>query len=146
MIRAEWLNGRDDLSPVAAVWQCVNVNEKVTPASAGESNEAQYVLVRDGRRPVAAGCLINRDGRFTLDQIAVLSGERGQGYGDLVVRMLTRRAFELGGAEQYVTAPAELIHFFEKAGYHTEGPAFIHNNASYVAMIHQGDIQGACPV
>lgn len=71
-------------------------------------------------KAVATGRLIlNNFGNYKIERIAVLPEERGNQYGDMVVKMLIHKAFELGGTEVYVASRKESVQFYKKIGFNT---------------------------
>ena len=147
MIRTEWFFAGDDLTDAHCIRREVFIKEQNVPESVEmdeEDKNADHIVVYDGRRPVATGRIVRREGRFILGRIAVLKEERGKRYGDLVVRMLTRRAFELGAQKQYIHAQLSVKAFYEKIGYVAYGEEYLEVGIPHVNMVHEGDVRGNC--
>ena len=93
MIRGKYLTSKDDIAPVLAVRNAVFVEEQGFSAE-GERDAyddmAIYALAfNEEGAPVSTGRLfVDRDGQFTIGRVCTLRAYRGQGYGDLIMRML----------------------------------------------------------
>ena len=114
MIRGKYLTSMDDIAPVLAL------RRAVLGLSADPFDQmAVYALALDGAgQPAGAGRLyIDGDDRFRLDTLGVLQEMRGQGLGDLLVRMLLQRALDLNAPAVVLKAPAELAPFFARYGF-----------------------------
>ena len=81
---------------------------------------AVYALAYDEKdRPAGTGRLIiNDESRFQIGRVCVLKEARGQGLGDLVVRMLLYRALELGAGEIWLGAQLPAVGFYARYGFH----------------------------
>ena len=107
MIRGKYLTSKDDIAPVLAVRNAVFVEEQGFSAE-GERDAyddmAIYALAfNEEGAPVSTGRLfVDRDGQFTIGRVCTLRAYRGQGYGDLIMRMLLYRAQELHAAGTYL--------------------------------------------
>lgn len=89
------------------------------------------VVYKDSEKsqPVAVGRLYTKmeNISFTcmqIGRIAVRKSERGQGYGDFVVRMLVDKAFQMGAETVRVGAQKHAIAFYEKIGFQQNGESF----------------------
>lgn len=105
---------------------------------------ADHVVVYEQKQPIAAGRLVIKEEGFMLGRIAVLPEHRGLGYGDLVVRLLVRRAFDLGAKEVYLHAQTHAVAFYEKLGFKTVGEKFIEAGIEHIEMRCNSDITGNC--
>ena len=107
MIRGKYLTSKDDIAPVLAVRNAVFVEEQGFSAE-GERDAyddmAIYALAfNEEGAPVSTGRLfVDRDGQFTIGRVCTLRAYRGQGYGDLIMRMLLYRAQELHAPGIYI--------------------------------------------
>jgi len=105
---------------------------------------ADHVVVYENNQPVATGRLVNKEGQFILGRIAVLREYRGKGYGDLVIRLLVRRAFDMGATSVYIYAQHHAIPFYEKLGFKMVGKEFEEVEKQKVEMIRISDVGGNC--
>ncbi len=80
-------------------------------------DEAQQVVVYREGAPVGAARLWWRDGGFWAGDVGVLPDARGQGYGDLLVRLLLYKALSHRAADVTLVCPASLSPFFARYGF-----------------------------
>lgn len=113
MIKAEIIY--NESSDVFNIWKQVfgqnqnNINEQEVIC---------YVIVYEDTFPVATGQLIIEDHEYKIEKIAVLKEKRRSKYGDLVVRMLIDKVFNLNNInEVYACSTIEAIEFFKSIGF-----------------------------
>ena len=145
MITAEWFTGDKNLFEVHAIRRAVFIEEQgVSEADEldGTDGGAIHLLIRDGGAPVATGRITIAGNEFTLGRIAVLKERRGEKLGSFTVRMLIRRAFELGGAKQHVHSQTRARGFYEKLGFTAVTDEYTEAGIPHVGMVHTGDAEG----
>lgn len=96
---------------------------------------AHHLVVKDGHEVVATGRLIYKNDEFLIGRIAVDEQMRGQKLGDLVVRMLCERAFNLGAKEVVVHSQTQVKDFYGKVGFLTVGGVYQEADIDHVTMI-----------
>ena len=147
MIRGKFMTSMDDVST------CLALRAQVFPGARGEADEydrmAVYALaINEENLPGGAGRLyIGDDSQFTIDRVGVLPEMRGQGLGDLLMRMLLYRALELNCAGVKLVSPVRLAGFFTRYGLAAQGEAFEEaGEACRVMYAERGqiDIEGSC--
>lgn len=122
MIRGRYYLSGDAQPDIFALRREVFLDELGLPDMA-EVDEfdrmAVYALVSDEEGvPGATGRLfIDGDSHFRIGAIAVRSAVRGQGYGDLVIRMLLSRALELNAPSVYVLSLGRARGFYARYGF-----------------------------
>ncbi len=84
-------------------------------------DQAWQVVVYQGDLPVGSARLWWEDGAFRLGDAGVLAAYRGQGFGDLLVRLLLFKALTHGAASVRLSAPAAVAPFFAKYGFQADG-------------------------
>ncbi len=140
MVFAKWFRGLN--ADVGQILDSVFTHELNMPehAVADEHDAtALYVVVYDDDTAAATGRLILEGSRFVISRVCVLKGFRGKKLGDLAVRMLVRKAFDMGMNEQYAKTLPEAREFFEKLGF-----VVTEEGRAVVEMKHIGDINPAC--
>jgi predicted GNAT family N-acyltransferase len=146
MISTQWFSG-DGIAECRAIRRAVFVREQGVP-SEDEYDEldktARHVLARVDGEPAGTGRLAVVDGRCLLGRICVLKQHRGAGIGDLITRLLIRKASSLGFAEQYVHAQSRARAFYEKLGFEAFGEPFFEAGLEHVNMVHKGGVTGGC--
>lgn len=107
---------------------------------------AHHLIVRDGEEFVATGRLIIKDGEFIIGRIAVDPKARGNHYGDLIVRMLVDRAFNLLKAERVVVhSMLPVQDFYTNIGFKAEGEPYIEATIEHITMsIEPGGLNSTC--
>lgn len=152
LIRGSYLTSRDDLTAVLAL------REQVFSAEQGfhhacerdaHDDMAVYALVYDEEnQPAGTGRLyIDEEDRFTIGRLCVLKDRRGQGLGDLLMRMLLYRAQELHASAVYVEAQLPVVDFYARYGLRPVSDVFIKEGAPHRLMratAEEIDIEGAC--
>lgn len=118
---------------VAEIWQLaavhylrIQVALSLDIPVAGEIDEkpgekVDYLLIMDGPAPVATGRLRNYEGKAKFERITVAVDRQGQGIGRLLMQALEAWAHEIGLREALVTGKLEVLDFYLKLGYATDG-------------------------
>lgn len=114
-----------------------------------DENAIHAVAYKDIDRtiPVATGRLHKTgDGEdFKIGRIAVKKEERGQGYGDFIVRMLVDKGLMMGADRVIVGAQPHAIKFYEKIGFRPTGETYYEAKIEHTVMeIKQNTICKAC--
>jgi ribosomal protein S18 acetylase RimI-like enzyme len=85
-------------------------------AARGDVARAAVLFDADGSL-AAAGRMYYEDGAFWLEAVAVREDLRGQGFGDLLTRMMLDRAFGHAAREARLYAPEGCEGFFGRYGF-----------------------------
>ena len=112
MIEGKWFAQGSDLAVPLGIRQSV-----FGRAQDALDDLAQQVVVYRAGIPVGTARLWWRDGSFWAGDIAVLPEERRNGYGDLLVRLLTYKAVTHHARQLSLTCPASLATFFARYGF-----------------------------
>ena len=147
MISTKWFTGAADLGDASAIRRVVFIDEQNVSEEEewdGTDAGAIHLVVYDNAVPVATGRILIEGEDFHLGRIAVLKEYRKQGLGDFLMRLLIRRAFELGGTRQVIHAQLQAKGFYEKLGFAAYGDEFIEANIPHTMMAREGDITGPC--
>lgn len=142
MISTKWLHGKNNISEAAEIRRKVfieemNLDDKVYDIY---DDFAFSAVICEDEVPVGSGRLLFKDGRYFIDNICVLKEYRGRHYGDLIVRMLVRRAFNMGAEKTCALVDNNYRHLFENIGFikteeHEDGK---------LLMMKTGDVGGHC--
>jgi len=149
MIRTKWTTGAADLGDAHAIRRAVFIEEQGTPEAVELDDSdagAIHLVAYNGGQAVATGRIIIDGEAYFLGRVAVLKECRGQGYGDFVMRLLIRRAFELGGMRQLIHAQIQAKGFYEKLGFAAFGDEFMEADIPHIMMAREGDIAGPCGI
>ena len=149
MIASEWLLGinESDLSEIRKIRHTVFCKEQQVPESVeidGFDQSAIHVLTSMNNIPAATGRLLVTTDEFIIGRVAVLPEFRKKRLGDLVVRLLIRTAFDMGGKRQIVHAQLSAQDFYKKLGFTAIGEAYEEAGIPHITMVHEGDVSGGC--
>lgn len=127
----------------------VFVNEQKVPEELemdDKDKEAYHIVIYDGEKAVATGRLVLENKEYIIGRIAVIKKERRNGYGDLVVRILIRKAFDLGADKVIVHAQIGAMKFYEKIGFVASSEEYIEDGTGipHIDMIKNEDVNGHC--
>lgn len=138
MIRGTIMSGRADISTCIDIRRKVFVDEQgFSPCGEPDVTDpvALHALLFDDGVPAATGRLYDTDGVFHAGRFAVLKEYRGRGLGELVVRMLVNKAFELDAGEVHVGAQDQAVGFYERIGFKTCGEAYMDEHVLHYPMV-----------
>ena len=142
MFSTKWFDGFEDLKDSFEIRREVFCKEQGISEELefdGSDSEAVIVVVYEDNNPVATGRVIRIENEMRLGRIAVKSEHRGKRYGDLVVRMLIRRCYDMGAEEQYVHAQVQAKGFYERLGFVPYGDEYMEDGILHISMKHIGD-------
>ncbi|WHH61082.1 GNAT family N-acetyltransferase [Petroclostridium sp. X23] len=147
MITTKWLTGEQDLSHPYYIRTEVFIKEQHVPQNIEIDQldkTAHHVVVYEKNTPVATGRLVIANQQYLLGRIAVLKEHRGKKLGDLVVRMLIRKAFDLGAQEVHIHAQTQAQAFYEKLGFIPYGKIYTEAGIAHINMVKKEDVKGNC--
>lgn len=137
MITNQWICGNGDLKDVLAVRENVFVSEQGF-ASEDEfdllDEQAMHVVIYDGERPIGTGRLYHDGKTFRIGRICVVKEERGQGVGDLLMRLLLVKAFEFEPSQVRIDAQERVRKFYENFGFERDGEAMDEAGIPHIPM------------
>lgn len=148
MIKGTILPGRADISLCKAIRMKVFVEEQGF-SEQEEMDDLDEVslhgLIWADGQPVATGRLYDQNGVFHAGRFAVLAAYRGRGMGELAVRLLVNKAFELGAQEVHLGAQDQAVGFYEKLGFRICGEAYMDGHVRhYPMLIRREAFYGCC--
>jgi len=120
MITNRWFLGADDISDALSIRDSVFVKEhsvdKQDEFDTLDKSALHLVLYAD---KIAVGCarMVSQDGYFKFGHIAVLKEHRGKHYGDLIMRLLLFKAFDMGAKEARLDALPKASAFYQRFGF-----------------------------
>ena len=127
---------------------CLKIREIVFQEEMGlgcdyiKDNYDEYgkiVVAYNDRKPVGTARLISKQGEFYLDKLCVIKEERKQGCGELLIRMIVRKAIDMGGEKVFAEIKENNLHLFEKVGFVVENRS---NNS--ILVVKNGDVGCSC--
>lgn len=114
-----------------------------------DETSIQAVVYKDIDRtiPVGVGRLHKTENGedYKIGRIAVKKDERGQGYGDFIVRMLVDKALMMGADRVLVGAQPHAVAFYQKIGFRSLGETYMEAGIEHTVMeIKQSTICKGC--
>ena len=95
--------------------------------------ESTHFLVFDNKEAVATARHRETENGYKLERFAVLETKRGNGYGHIVLKAILEDLSNFNG-NLYMHAQLDVIPFYEKMGFETEGDLFIEANITHYKM------------
>lgn len=145
------MSSMDDCSQIFELRRKVFVHEQGLPETRVRDDgdrAAIYALVFDEADvPSGTGRLTIDSDRFMIGRVCVLPLARGQGLGDLVMRMLLLRAQELNAPSVFVSAQLAAVDFYRRYGLRPIGEVYHEDGAPHRlmrAIRDEIDLEGAC--
>lgn len=138
MFQGKWSAGRADAQDALDLRMEVFVEEQgfAREVELDEYDDmALHALVYEDGQCVATGRLIFKGDRFYVGRVAVKKAYRGQGFGDLVMRMILFRAEQMGVTKLYLHAQLPAMGFYEKLGFKKVGGTFLEEGAPHQEMM-----------
>lgn len=115
MVKGKWFAQGSDITVPLGIRQAVFAREQDAL-----DGIAQQVVVYDGETPVGAARLWWAEGAFHIGEVGVLEASRGQGFGDLLTRLLLFKALTHHATRVELSAPWNVAPFFMRYGFVTE--------------------------
>lgn len=137
MITNEWITGNRDISVPLAIRREVFIDEQNVPEDMEYDEfdkQAMHLVIRDGERPVACGRVYFDGNTFRIGRCAVRREARGQGIGDLLVKLLLLKAFEFTESAVRTDAQTAAQGFYERYGFVPTGETFMDVGIEHVPM------------
>ena len=107
------------------------------------SSDSVFALLYEGEDAVATARIADTEKGLKIGRIAVLKSCRGRGYGAVIVRAVTDRAFDMGADVVYVDAQNYAVPFYEKLGFKVIGSEIIDRGLPHIPMcIKKGEAYG----
>lgn len=88
------------------------------PDDRAEDN-VPHILMLD-EKPIGVARLDLKGDRAVVRLVAILPEHQRNGFGEMMDRMLTEKAWELGVKQMRVNAAPDAVGFYEKTGWHEE--------------------------
>lgn len=141
MVSTKWFQ-EGDFSEIQGIREEVFINElglSTFEVSDKYDLFAKKILLYEDKKAVASARLIFKEGRYEIDMVCVLAEHRRKRYADLMIRMLVRKAVEIGANNTIAFCDAEYEELFLKIGF-----IRISSNNQILLMSKKGDIENHC--
>ncbi len=136
MVHGKWIFYTDELDDVKAVLSKVYDEEIVFTE---EDIYGFNIVVYENETPVCCGRLNFSNEKFTIGRLCTIPEKRGMAFADLALRMIVRKAFDMGAQNISVKTPSDASSYFERLGFkETE------RTETEVVMTKFEDVGGCC--
>ncbi|MGD9568382.1 MAG: GNAT family N-acetyltransferase [Sedimentibacter sp.] len=144
MISTRWFQGKNNINEALEIRKKVfieemNLIENINITDNFDDFAFNAVAYEDDV-PVGTGRLFFKDGKYFIDNVCVIKEFRGRHYADLIVRMLVRRAVNMGAEKTYTECSQRIKMLFENIGFETVQS----NEQGIHLMVKSGDVSGHC--
>ncbi len=137
MITNKWILGNGDYTDALKLRHQVFVEEQgVTEEPDPDELDAMamHLVIYDEEKPVATGRVYHDGKSFCLGRICVKNDVRGQGIGDLLMKLLILKAFEFSPSEVKIGAQKQAENFYKRYGFFETGDAYMEVGIPHVPM------------
>lgn len=148
MISTKWFRN-NDLDDVVRIRTEVLVDEQKLDNSFVQDifdSFAKSVIVYENKKAIATGRLIFNDGKYIIDKLCVLKDHRNMAYEDLIIRMLVRKAVDMGTQKTYfclsnidISCNPKIHSILERIGFVPDS-----RENEILTMVKHGDVGGDC--
>lgn len=143
MVSTRWFQGTENLEICFGIRKsvfCDELNMSSEFISDIYDEFSFNVVLYEDEKAVGTGRLIFSDGKYLIDKICVLSKYRGSSLGELIIRMLVRKAVTIGAKQTYSVLDLKYKRLFEKVGFKETSLDSVGN----CLMLKEGDVGGHC--
>lgn len=102
--------------------------------------EDNCLVIYENNALAGTGKLVFVDGKYFVENVNIKEEFRRKSYGELAVRMLVRRAVNMGAEKTYARIDKSIVKLFEKIGFYKQEET---DNGDYL-MCMEGDVGGHC--
>ena len=138
MITGKWKKPGEDITDALGVRMAVFVTEQGFPADterdAMDDLSWHAVLYDEAARPVATGRIYWWEGEFHIGRVCVAQTARGQGLGDLLMRMLLYKALDHSARSVALSAQLQVLPFYARYGFQPDGEVYMEDGVPHRAM------------
>lgn len=137
MVTNKWIEGKSDYSEALAIRKTVFIDEQNCPVEIERDeldNTAVHLVLYNDSKAVGCGRIIMQKDYSKIGRIAVLKDERGNHFGDVIVRLLLFKSFKLGAKEVRLGAQTHALKFYKRFGFKAYGETFVEAGIDHIAM------------
>lgn len=137
MITNKWIGGSDDISEPLALREEIFVDElgmDEEPERDENDPLSMHLVLYDDGAPVATGRLYHDGKTFRIGRCCVKKEARGQGFGDMLVKLLLMKAFSFNPSEVVISARQVMQDFYARYGFAPFGDTYIEAKEPHIAM------------
>ncbi len=137
MITNKWILGNADITEALALRREVFSDEQGFDAELdhdGADELAMHLIIYDGEMPVATGRVYHDGKTFRIGRCCVKNSARGQGVGDLLIKLLLLKVFEFGPSVVKISAQEQAAGFYKKYGFYVDGEGYLEEDVPHLPM------------
>lgn len=134
MITNKWILGNGDISEAIALRHGFAQEQGRADTGDGFDALAIHLVIYDEDKPAASGRVFYDGAVFRIGKLVVREDLRGQGFGDLLVKLLILKAFEFSPNEVHVHSRASKTGFYEKYGFAPFGEPYDEDGEEHIPM------------
>ena len=137
MLEGNYFYGEDNIEDAKEIRKLVFIEEQGMPETYQydeEDKESVIVVAYLDKEPVATGRLLFDGIENLIGRIAVKEQQRGNNYGEFVVRMLIDKCFNYGGNIVTVIAQERAVDFYKGMGFEISGESYDEYGVNRVPM------------
>ena len=142
MIRGKFVSSMDEGARAALEMRALAFEDRWAARDAHDDMAIYALALDDEGRPAGSGRMYIDDDHFVLDGVGVPAPLRGQGLGDLIMRMLLYRALEMNAPAVYARAPESAVRFCARYGLRPAGER--DGVWTLCAAADEVNLQGSC--
>jgi len=142
MVTNKWIPGFEDYRDALDIRETVFIKEQHCPEDIERDeldSTSLHLVVYDNKKPVGCGRIVIKGDYYKLGRIAVLKEERGKHFGDLIVRLLLFKSFNMGVDTVKIDAQATAETFYTRFGFVPTGDSFMEAGMLHVPMMVTSD-------
>lgn len=146
MISTKWFQGIDKIDSIIKIRKEVfsdELNKEKYLVQDIYDEFAFNVLAYEDEVAVGCGRLLFNDGKYFIDNVCVIKKYRRRHMGNLIVRMLVRKAINLGAEKTYARVDEGSKSLFESIGFTIDNSYYNKDEKLYL-MVKNGDVGGHC--
>lgn len=147
MIECRWIPGTGDLTSVFAVREEVFVREQGFALELERDDKDMFswhvLLLDDGEPAATARIYAEAPGVMHVGRICVVKQRRGEGLGDLLMRLLVDRAMNLNASEVRLGAQVRVKDFYSRYGFMPVGDEFYEEDVPHINMSATAETLGS---
>ncbi len=143
MVSTKWFQGIENIETCMELRRkvfCEELKLNENNLKDAYDNFAFNVVVYEDDNPAGTGRLLFKEGKYFIDKICVLEEFRSRNYGNLIVRMLVRKAVTIGAEQIYSCIDEKYIGLYEKIGFVKSAS----DELGCIIMVKDGDVGGCC--
>lgn len=147
MIKGIWVQGHENILDALKIRKKVFVEEQCIDENIEYDDKdsiSYHLIIYDNKIPVATCRLLIEEDVYLIGRVAVLKECRGQDFGDFVMRMAIRKAFDMGAKEVIVHAQIRVKEFYRKLEFSEFGTTYDEAGIPHINMKRTKDVGGCC--